>query len=152
MFTKQAIEGGGLEQSAIKAARFEEKISNYLELLASEPATPGRGEAEFGAVQDGLRKQVCDGFFQNAFAGEAADLQVLRNVDGEFHERVIKKRDAALDRGGHAHVVLFHEQFDKVGLNVGIKHALKHLAAGMIPVFEHVSVCAPWMEFESELG
>ena len=42
---------------------------------------------------------------------------------GEFDELVIEKRHAAFDGGGHAHLVLLHEQLDQVGLLVGVEHA-----------------------------
>ena len=69
MFMKQALDSGALEEAAIEAARFEEQLADYVETRPGQPAAPGRGEAELGAIQNGLRKQIFDGFFQDALAG-----------------------------------------------------------------------------------
>ena len=48
---------------------------------------------------------------------------MLGNTGGEFDELVIQEGDAAFDAGGHAHLVLFHEEFDEVSLLVGEEEA-----------------------------
>ena len=63
------------------------------------------------------------------FCVPPADLEPVRNASGEFHECVIEKRHAALDGAGHAHLVLLHQQFDQVGLLVGVEHAREQRGA-----------------------
>ena len=89
----------------------------------AQPLAQRRGEAHLLAVDDFVRQEVFDGFLDDVLAFAVAQLHVLGNARGELDELVIEKRHAAFDGGGHAHLVLLHEQFDEVGLLVGVEHA-----------------------------
>src|SRR5258708_6799417 len=80
------------------------------------PLAPWRRKSHCFAVDGLVRKQVLDGFLQHVLLSRAADFQTIRHAHCEFDELVIQKRDAALDGTGHAHLVLFHEKLDEVGL------------------------------------
>jgi hypothetical protein len=80
-------------------------------------------------------------FFENMFARQSSDLQFLRNVACKLHQRMIEEGGPALDRRCHAHVVLLHQEFHKIGLNIGVEQPLQRLARRAFPIFEHVFVC-----------
>ena len=44
---------------------------------------------------------------------------------------MIQERHAALDGGGHAHLVLLHQQLDQIGLDVGVEQPVQHIARKM---------------------
>ena len=106
-----------------------------------QPLAERRGEAHFLAVDDFVRDQVFDGFLHDVLAFAVAHLHVLGDAGGELDELVIEERNAAFDGGGHAHLVLLHEQFDQIGLLVGEEHAGQRREAGFrIPVAAEVRV------------
>src|SRR5581483_8155091 len=87
------------------------------------------------AVDDLARQKTFDGALQNAFADPVADLKVIGNRYSEFDKRVIEKGHAALNRAGHAHLVLLHEQLDQVGFLIRVEHARERCQGGpLVPV------------------
>ena len=75
----------------------------------------------------------------------------MRYVGGKFDQHMIEERDTALYGGSHAHVVLFHEQFDQVGFYVGVKQTLQHFARGAVPVLKCALVWRSGFHFGSEV-
>ena len=47
---------------------------------------------------------------------------------------VIQKRHPALDRCRHAHLILLHQQFYEIGLQVGMAHAIQCIAGAFLVV------------------
>ena len=110
------------------------------------------GNPSFGPVQDRVRQQILDRFFQDPFAGQSLNLHFARNSGRELDQHMIEKRHPAFDGRGHAHVVLLHEQFDQISLDVGVEQPLQHLARGVVPVIEHVLIGRAGRGFARELA
>ena len=102
-----------------------------------------RGEAHFLAVDDVVGEEVLDGFFEDVFLFGAADLHTVGQGHGEGEELMIEEGDAAFDGGGHAHLILLHEELNQVGFLVRVEHAGEEGGLGPgVPVFEIVAVDA----------
>ena len=88
-----------------------------------------------------MRHQALDGLLDDVLALAVAEFHVLGNARGKLDELVIQKGHAAFNTGGHAHLVLLHEQFDQVGLLVGEEKTGKGRESRFgIPVLAEVGV------------
>ena len=66
---------------------------------------------------------------------------------------MIEKWHATLNGGRHTHVVLLHQQFDKVRLNVGVEQPLQDFSFGMVPVRKNMLVSGPaWELLQGLIG
>ena len=94
-------------------------------------------------MHDVVGQQILNGFLEDVLLGIAADLEPVGNAHGELDEGVIEKRYAAFDGGGHAHLVLLHQQLDEISLLVGIEHAAEEGRIGVsVPVAQKVRIDA----------
>ena len=87
-----------------------------------------------------MRQKVFHCLLQNLFAGKAVELEAPGNAGRKLNQHVIEKRNAALDGGRHAHVVLLHQQLDQISLDIRIKQALQHFSARAVPMREDIRV------------
>ena len=62
---------------------------------------------------------------QDPLGREAAQFHPWRQRGRELHEVVIEEGHAALDRGRHAHLVLLHQQFHQVRLQVRVEQPVE---------------------------
>jgi len=85
-------------------------------------------------VNDRFRKQVFNGCFQDVLPRETMDGKLGRNCRSKFDKYMVQKRHAALNRGRHAHLILLHQQFNKVSLYIRIQQPVQEIARGMLPV------------------
>src|ERR1035438_9001403 len=65
---------------------------------------------------------------------------------------MIEKWHPAFDGCGHAHVVLLHEQFHQISLDVGVEQPLQHFARRVVPVIEDILICRARRGFPREFA
>src|SRR5689334_16993977 len=97
------------KQAAGSASRLSQQSLDLLQLRASQPISPGRGESHLLTIDDVMRQKIFHSFFQNEFAGHSLNLVGRGNACGEFHEWMVEERHSTLYRGGHAHLILLHQ-------------------------------------------
>src|SRR5581483_8906681 len=55
-------------------------------------------------------------------------------------QRMVEERHATLDRSCHAHLILLHQSFDEIGLQVGGAHARERVALAFVVAPETLDV------------
>src|SRR5579871_2332429 len=78
-------------------------------------------------------QEIRNGVFQDELTCKTPYLVLRRNLCGEFNERVIKKRYTALDRRCHAHLILLHQQFDEIAVQIRVEQTMHQIARGALP-------------------
>ena len=68
------------------------------------------------------RHAVPERLAQDRLRGEPADLEAVGRPYHVLDQLVVQEGHAALDRRGHAHLVLLHQQLDQVCLEIGVAH------------------------------
>ncbi len=63
---------------------------------------------------------MSEGSTEQVLPGKPAHFVACGNACGELDKFVIQKRNAALDGGSHAHLVLFHQKLDQIRLDVEV--------------------------------
>src|ERR1700736_1513012 len=92
-------------------------------------------------MDDIAGKEALDGFLEHVFLRAAMYLQLIGNAASKFDKGMIEKRDAAFNRSRHAHLILFHQQFDQVSLLIGVEHAGENRIVRMsVPIFPVVFI------------
>src|SRR5215469_2464841 len=99
------------------------------------PLVDGNAKALLLAVDQFVRNDAADGLLQDVFKHSVSGFYSLRNAHSQFHELVIKKRNARFQTDGHAHFVDAHEQqFRQSEIQVEVGHPVKRrFLPGFVP-------------------
>jgi len=95
-------------------------------------------------------QQIRNGFLEDTLAGQAVYLEFPRNAYGKFRQSVIEEWHTAFDRRSHAHVVLLHEQFDQISLDVGVKQTAQQVTGRVVPILHDVTIGGATTKFLHE--
>ena len=128
------VRRGSLDERPVEYAsrarlRAEQHGTHHAVESSPEPLVQAGRESPFScASMIDCGRMFRMAFLDKVLASEASDLEPCGNARRELHHLMIEKRHAALDRRRHAHVVLFHQQFDKIGLLVSVQQPVQEIA------------------------
>src|ERR1700730_14793305 len=114
-----------IEYSPVQGALTQDILVNNGSILAPEPFANRHRESHLGSRKNSLGQYAPHALAQNVLGGPTAQLQSLRQPGGKFDELMIEERYSAFNRSGHAHLVLLHQQFVQIGLDVGVKQPIE---------------------------
>src|SRR5689334_14725793 len=110
-----------LEKTPLRSTIAEHVFIEHWRVRASEPRADRNRKTHLWPVEDLTRQKPLHALAQNVLRGPASQFQSFRQTRREFDQLVIEKRHPALDRSGHAHLVLLHQQLVQVSLDVGVE-------------------------------
>src|ERR1017187_6367584 len=96
-------------------------------------------------MNDGLGQQIFHRRFEDKLSGHPSRFEERGYGCREFDEDMIEKRNAALDRSCHAHLILLHTQLDKVCLDVSVEQTIQKVALRILPVSQGVAIRRSWV-------
>jgi hypothetical protein len=100
-------------------------LRNPLACSSAEPAADRHGESHLPPGQDLVRQEVPHRPAQDVFRRAASQLEPLGKRGRKLDELMVEERHAALDRRGHAHLVLLHQQFVQVCEQVDVQQLVE---------------------------
>ena len=128
------------EQATLQRAPVHQHTLHVIQLRPRQPVSPRGGEPHLLPVHNRAGENIFDSRLQNRFSGQAFDGIFRWNAGAELHQHVIEKRNPALGRRGHAHLILLHQQFHQVGLNIRVQQAVQQVAGRSLPIMHGSSV------------
>ncbi len=125
----------GIDDAAFARAPIEQDLADRSVPLLARPSSKRHREIPSSAARGSTAGRTPFIASRNTrLVVQPGELPLVRHRRGELDELVIEERDAALDRRGHAHLVLLHEQFDQIRLHVRVEQARQQAGAGWRPV------------------
>src|SRR6185437_3850902 len=82
VFGKHPLHGRRSEEAALESARAQEDFFQIIQLWSREPVCPRRWKTHLLSVNDVVREQVFDRFFQNLFSCQTMNCMLCRNSCG----------------------------------------------------------------------
>ncbi len=123
-----------IEEAALAAPAIEEDVAQHLLPSLARPTRERHREPHLRTREDVLRQEVPSRFAQDPLGREARKLEAWGQLSGELDEDVVEERHTTLDRRGHAHLVLLHQEFDEIRFDVRVQHAIEERAGPCGPV------------------
>jgi hypothetical protein len=114
-----------VEEPTLACPTVEQHVAHHPSPRSARPDAERHREPHLRAAEDRLGEQVLRRLAQHALGGEPGELPLGGHRRDELDQLVIEERHAALDRCRHAHLVLLHQQFDQVSLDVGVEHPVE---------------------------
>ena len=128
MLTEQLFDKKRIEKPAATNRGRRESIPKERASLFSKPQRERHGKAFFLPLNDLGREPRLTHFLEQIFAGQAFHFQILRERGSELDELVIEKRDARLQRRGHARFVAPRKQIiGQPELRIHVEHTVQRL-------------------------
>src|SRR5688500_13227765 len=121
MSLDQAFNEIGIENTTRARAVTQNVFINHPCVCATKPTANWNRKAHLRTREYRFRQNALHAFSQNVFCSPASEFQTLGQTGGKLNELMIQKGHATLNRGCHTHLVLFHQQFLKIGLYIGVK-------------------------------
>src|SRR5438105_6267601 len=114
-----------LEQVARRCALAEHVFVDQPAIRTPQPAPQGNREAHLPPLEDRRWKGATHRLAQDMLCRPAAQLEPSRQRGREFREGMIEKWHPTLDRGRHAHLILFHEQLVEIRLRIHVQETIE---------------------------
>src|SRR5438045_4175821 len=116
-----------IEDAACLSSRTHNVFIDDVSKLTSKPASDGNRKTHFWSIEDLIGQDVLHCLSKYPLSIAAAKLHLSRHASGKFCQLMIQEWHAALDRCGHRHLVLFHEQFMQISLRVRVKELVQEV-------------------------
>src|SRR6267154_1789808 len=90
-----------------------------------KPAVNRNGKTLLRSADYLIGEQSATGLPKEMFPFGPMDLAAVGKRKRQFHEVVVEKRYARLNRGSHAHLVLLHQKRDQIGLQLKVEEPVE---------------------------
>src|SRR6266567_6659420 len=123
MFFQQTPHESGVKQPVALEFFFTERLFKQRAQCVAHPARDGNGKPALLAVDDFAGQPLLHRPLEQVFELKASHLERGGQAGGEFHQAVVEKRCAQLQRACHAGTVDFHQ---KIVLEVHAEIEVEH--------------------------
>ncbi len=122
----QLTERARIEEPAGSSARAHDELCDDRPEAAAQPAADWNRKSHLAAREDGRRHEIPHRGPEHGLGRPSTQLEAPGHRRDVLDEMVVQERHAALERRGHAHLVLLHQQFLQIRLQIDMAHALEH--------------------------
>jgi hypothetical protein len=122
----QLPQGVRIEEPARSGTRSQNELLDHRPEAAAQPAADRHGKPHLAAPEDRRRHEVLHRGSKHGLACPSPQFEPSWHRRDVLDETVVEEWHPAFNRRGHAHLVLLHQQFLQIGLQIHAAHALEH--------------------------
>src|SRR2546422_5298804 len=143
MLLGEAPEERRLEEPSVQRPRPQHKLPHDRPEWAPQPPAYRNREAHLPPREDFARHQISQRSPQHGLGAPPLELEAAGDRRDVLDELVVQIRHPALDRGCHAHLILFHQELDQICLEIRVAHPLERSAGGFLVTAKPLGVGVP---------
>src|SRR5262249_61188897 len=107
MFTPQTLNEIHVEVTALACAFVKQNAKSKIFQVPAKPWVSGNRKTMLAPSQHVWRNQLTNGSLKNALGGPSLDLVLAGNLESQFNQTVIEKRQTCLQATSHCRFVRF---------------------------------------------
>ena len=115
-----------IEEPARSGTPSENQLLDHRPEAAAQPTPDRHGKPHLAAREDRGGHQIPHRGPKHRLGRPSPQFEPAWHRGNVLDETVVEKWHSAFNRGGHAHLVLLHQQFLQIGLQIDAAHALEH--------------------------
>ena len=132
-----------LEQPALECSWPQHEFAYDRPKPIAKPPIHRNREAHLPSCQDFAGYEIPQRGPQRSLRVPTMQLVAPGDCRDVLDELVVQKRHPTLDRCGHAHLILLHQELDQVRLDIRVAHPLQRAAGGLLVGAQSLGVRVP---------